>query len=154
MTSRAFLSAAALLLASLLAGCGVSASESPPAAVLEQLPISEILERVAPAADRVGGSSSTANSSMSKDGERVIRHDEYSIDIGLKPQAVAGFSRRFCGELENELASRGRIQGGGTSGLESCSFHLVNQGVHAWVTVSPLLERGDRYWAMVVVDEW
>lgn len=98
--------------------------------------------------------SSIATSSMSKDGERVIRHDEHSIDIGLKPHAVAGFSRRFCGELRNELARRGRIQGEGTSGLDNCSFHLVNQGVHAWITVSPLLEKGDRYWAMVVVDEW
>jgi hypothetical protein len=143
-----------VFLSLLSVGCGVGVSQDQSTGVLQDLPMMEIIQRVAPAHDRVGNLTVPASSSSSKEEGRLIRHDEYSVDIGLKPNAVPGFAGRLCDQLKEALAARGRIRGGGESGPDGCSFHLVNQGVHAWVTVSPLLERGDRYWASVIVDEW
>lgn len=143
-----------VFLAVLSFGCGANVSQDQSAGVLQELPMMEILQQVVPVHDRIGHLSVPASSSNSKDGGRMIRHDEYSVDIGLKPHAVPGFAIRLCGHLKEELGSRGRILGEGQSDADGCSFHLVNQGVHGWVTVSPLLERGDRYWTSVIVDEW
>lgn len=143
-----------VFMALLSVGCGANVSQDQPAGVLQDLPMMEIVQRVAPEHERIGYLTVPASSSGSKDGGRVVRHDEYSIDIGLKPHAVSDFASRLCSELKKELDARGTILGEGQSGPDGCSFHLVNQGVHAWVTVSPLLERGDRYWVSVIVDEW
>jgi hypothetical protein len=142
------------LLSLLSFGCGASTSKEQAISVLQQLPVGEIIGRIAPASDRIGYLSTPVMSTASRDGGRMIRHDEYSIDIGLKTNAVPGFGSRLCGELKMVLESRGKNIGERISEQDGCSFYVVTQGMHAWVTVSPLLERGDRYWASVIVDEW
>lgn len=142
------------LLSLLSLGCGARTTKDPATSVLQELPVGEIVGRIAPASERIGHLSTPVMSTVSKDGGRMIRHDEYAIDIGLKPNAVPGFGSRLCGELKTVLESRGKNTGERSSEQDGCSFYVVHQDMHAWVTVSPLLERGDRYWASVIVDEW
>lgn len=115
------------------------------------LPLAEIIHRIAPPSDQSGPSNTSQSSDTSVVRGRRIRHDEHLIDLGLASRP--GFDERFCSELRKEIEKRVAVEGSG-SGVSACNFHVARGERYAWVTVSRLASKEGRYQALVVVDEW
>lgn len=143
----------AILTSLLTTGCPLHRSAEKPAESFQDLPVGQILQRVAPATDRTGWSSGGGGCTTSREGTHAINHCEYAIDIGLTPAAASRFTSRLCSEILKELRKGGGAVGEGGDN-EKCSFYLAQNGLHTWITVPPYANRGSRYRQMVVVDAW